>query len=148
IYQGKSLSAWLEQYHDALEDPWSPTTSGTALKGTEEGATAEQAQAAIRAMGTNALPVLVQMAGSCDPIWKRKLAPLYYRHRLLPLSAPAEIRHRMAALGFYALGKEAKPAVPALKGLMEGNEPEVVFTAARALGYIGDAARSTTGSVE
>jgi hypothetical protein len=109
-YQGKSLSAWLEDYartEYANEPDWTPAW-------TEEDRQARaRAVNAVREIGTNAIPWLLEMVSSQD--------------------------HR-GVLGFQALGPAGKPAVPALIAMMQDPLLTHRATACPALGAIGPAA--------
>jgi hypothetical protein len=77
---------------------------------------------AIRAMGTNALPVLVWMMKAQDSPLKLKLRALLQRQSLIrvPYTEAGDL-HVQAAFGLCALGTNANPAVPALMDLfLEG----------------------------
>jgi len=158
VYEGKPLSAWLEQYYDALENPEGPMTGRTTVVGvTADGLggeeSAKQAEAALRAIGTNALPVLLKMAKAHDSAFKRKLIVLSYRFeqagRVRELFFPhfphdsEDVLHGMAALGFYTLGNAAKPAQPALTRLLGERHADVRASTARTLGFMGDAAQAS-----
>jgi hypothetical protein len=112
--QGKSLSAWLEDYartEYANEPDWTPAW-------TEEDRQAQaRAVNAVREIGTNAIPWLLEMVSSQDAI----------------------SGHR-GVLGFQALGRAAKPAVPALIAMMQDPLLTHRATVCPALGAIGPAA--------
>ena len=97
-YQGKTLSKWLILYQNAEE-------AGPAER---------QAEEAIRAIGTNALPYLTKWIASDDP-------------------EPAT----QAKEGFKILGPVAAPAVPALTGLLTSTNELVAGMAASALASVG-----------
>ena len=107
-YQGKRLSVWLHEL------------------GSSEAARREPAREAIRQIGTNALPALLQ--------------------RLDPLT-DAELGIRMQAVkAFQLLGPVAQPAIPSLARLL--NNKKSAGDAARALAAIGPAAVETlTGAL-
>src|SRR6266481_3924065 len=71
----------------------------------------EQAKEAVRRMGTNAIPKLIEMLRAEDPDWKLKLQdwtetwPLKYRFQ------PASVKHWRAMVAFEALGPEAVPVL-------------------------------------
>ena len=152
VYQGRRLSDWLEQYYDALENPESPMTGGATVVGvTADGLGGEesskQAEAALRAIGTNAIPLLLRMAKAHDSAFKRGWIVLSYRQSLIPQSL-VPLRPRsdfvyrgMSALGFYTLGSAAKPAVPTLMRLLDNENRDVRADAARTLGYMRSVAQ-------
>ena len=101
VYQGKLLSAWLEDLNS------------TALY------TQESAKAAILQMGTNAVPALVQFLHASDSRFKLLLMELTRKQMVVRLHfRTAEERHLMAIKGCRALGPLARPAIPALIGFL------------------------------
>jgi HEAT repeat protein len=148
FYHGKPLSAWLEQYYDALENPESPMTGGPTVTGvTADGLggeeSAKQAEAALRTIGTNALPVLLLMAKAHDSALKGEWIRLSFRLSPITYHPRSDFVYRgMAALGFFTLGSDAKPAVPALTRLLSEQYADVRASTARTLGFMGDAAQA------
>jgi hypothetical protein len=109
-YQGKNLSAWLEDYartEYANEPDWTPAWT--------EGDRQARARAinAVREIGTNAIPWLLELVSSQD-----------YK----------------GVLGFQALGPAGKPAVPALIAMMQDPLLTHRATVCPALAAIGPAA--------
>jgi HEAT repeat protein len=104
-YDGKTLSEWLE--------------TKTYLPGTKEVDPAREAQVkvAVRAIGTNALPYLLD--------WL----------------AADETRFR-GSLGFSILGKAAAPAIPALSSMLTGTNDDTAPRAAMALESMGAPGRA------
>lgn len=99
LYQGKSLSEWLE-----LAIPLEHR---------------ENAQEAIRQMGTNTLPFLRPMLRAHDSRLKQKLMELAAKQSLIKFSfTPAMLLNCEAALGCQALGPVAEPAIPDLIALL------------------------------
>jgi len=88
VHKGKTLSSWLQQYGENGDSP--------------------EADEAIRAMGTNVIPTLLDYLASKDSTLRMRLAAIGFRY------TPAEIRHFRAQKGFSALGADASNAVPAL----------------------------------
>jgi HEAT repeat protein len=131
VWQGKKLSQWLRE-----------ETSHNRLNLTDD------AHEAIRAMGTNALPYLLNLAGEKDSsisLELRKRPSLGYLGFLRQL-APTHAADRIcAANGLQALGKEAVPALPELMRILEDERPDssASVTAARALVAIGEPAISS-----
>ena len=157
VYQGKRLSVWLEQYYDALENPEGPMTGrttvvGVTVDGLGGGESAKQAEAALSAIGTNALPVLLKMAQAHDSAFKQKFILVSYRFqqvgRVRELFFPhfphdsEGVLHGKAALGFYTLGSAAKPALPDLIRLLGERHADVRASSARILGFMGNAAQA------
>lgn len=112
IYQGKGLRTWLREYDG--------NTNGPAYR-------------AVRQIGTNAIPALLNMLGKKDSLLIRNLAPLWWQHvsqkSFLPMwvRSPAWFKNRAlfanreAVIGFHILGADAKPAIPGLITLHEQN---------------------------
>jgi hypothetical protein len=119
-----------------------------------------RAERALRALGTNSLPLLVEMAGTRmsgfmggpgSPSFRRVVGAMAGAPELGFLHLPPqEGKHEMAAWGLRLLGREARPAVPALVRMLEnGNRAKkydmgLVYTLVRALGEIGPAASAAT----
>ncbi len=97
-YGGKSLTKWLKLYKEADE--------GTSDE--------RQAIAAVRTIGTNALPQLVKWVASAD----------------LDEQSQAE-------KGFQILGPAAEPAVPSLGKMLASTNEVISLIAGQCLGHIG-----------
>jgi len=103
-FQDKKLTAWLADL-DTL-DP----------------AKHEAAGQAIRAIGTNALPVLIKILRAKDSSLKHALSDLSEQYPFLPLQLTrAEARHGSALQGCRILGPLAGPAIPQIMPFLEGN---------------------------
>jgi hypothetical protein len=124
-YQGRLLHVWLANFD---------------LYGRKQ---PEKAEEALRALGTNALPLLTRMIHAKDPHWKSVFMVLNERQSVihLDLTEARVIRYR-AVEGYRVLGAEAKPSVPFLILLMT-SEPsaDVRIDVATALGWIGPEAK-------
>jgi hypothetical protein len=124
-YEGKALNAWIDQ-----------------LQKSPDGARREEAEAAIRHIGTNALPTLLGMVRTKDSAFKKKLLALANRQTFIKLPLkPAEYYRAKATYGFGALGPAARPAIPALIELLHDNDREVRAYAAQCLSLLGPEAR-------
>lgn len=101
IYQGKTLTDW-------LSDCW-PGRSPTPGK-------LEQDAFAVRQIGTNAIPVLLQWISAKDGPFKQKTVTWIARHPRVPFRLESSVDKNMLAVsGFMILGKaQASSAVPAL----------------------------------
>jgi HEAT repeat protein len=137
-YKGRTLSFWLTQYrpNDMRIIPV---------------ADAREAAAAVKAIGTDALPVLVEWL-RYEPGAVRKwtlnaavrLPAKMFRSAFVQdhlIATTPDLRADQAVRGFEILGPAAAPAIPDLVRLV--NTPNADFSAARslyALGYIGPAA--------
>ena len=99
-YQGRSLSAWLDDYN----------RTGT------EGA--EQASTAIRAMGTNCLPYLITHIKHNPSPWTVKLVLLLSKQHVIKLPFYGVDRYFSASIiALHALGPQAAPLCPNLLAL-------------------------------
>lgn len=123
-YQGRPLHLWLADFD------LSPTRQP------------ERAAEAVRASGTNALPLLTQMICTKDPRWKIVLMALNDRQSYfqVPLTEARVVRFR-AVEAYRILGALGKGSVPTLIRIMTAEpRPEVRADVATALGWIGPAA--------
>jgi HEAT repeat protein len=145
VYQGKCLRVWLGEY-----DGWTPRG---ALKARNA------AEAAIRQIGTNAFPTLLNMLRKEDSPLVSLLIPLWDQHvtriPYLPVWVAyppwyhhAAVLNRQASMGFEILRTNAHPALPALITIYEQNiSPSSQFYVSRALMAIGpDATRKAIPS--
>jgi HEAT repeat protein len=102
VYQGKRLSHWLEHY----DGNFSTITEQSWMR---------QADEAIRQIGTNAIPILLERIAEKDSALKKKLllwSPMKLQQALGVV--PARMRNSEGRCGFEALGTNARCAVPAL----------------------------------
>jgi HEAT repeat protein len=101
-YQGKPLSAWLNEYNG------NPGDSNQA------------AFVAFRDMGTNAIPALLKIIQSGEPpFFQRLILELNRRQSLVHFPVRETWNERWAAsFALYAMGADAKPAFPALTNLL------------------------------
>jgi HEAT repeat protein len=115
-YQGRRESAWLSQY--------APNTDPSDVDD------------ALRAMGTNAIPLLLDYLRSEDSLFRILLTRIGLSY------VAAEVRHQQAEKGFAALAEMASNAVPDLAKIYERNDsPSARQAAANALVEIGPASR-------
>src|SRR5713226_3480304 len=106
-YQGKPLSAWLNEYNGMPGD-----INQTAL-------------VAIREMGTNAIPALLKIIKADDPPFQRMMSELNRKQSMVhfPVREPWQ-RRWAASFALYAMGANAKPAFAALTNLLfHANSP-------------------------
>ncbi len=106
-YQGKSLSAWLRSPLD--------------LRGLGDGG---QAKAAVRNIGTNAIPSLLRMLRETNSPFTIKMRDLSQRFdlpRFIFVPKTAEDENYFAAIGFEWLGSVASNAAPALIDIYHEN---------------------------
>jgi hypothetical protein len=121
VYCGKRLTYWLDQYADYYE-----AGPGCAQR--------DEAESAIRRIGTNALPCLLALIVRKDSLL----------NRALPQAASQWLNVRRAtyyetlgAYGFLALGEGSKAAVPKLIMIADSPDPEIRYRAIVALGGLG-----------
>jgi len=133
IYKGKTLSQW-----EAEKKPtdFDPSISTPAID-------------ALRQMGTNALPYLIQDLRSKDALFWRKLPRSAYSLRLiirirLMCGPPAWERQDRAIYFLKALGSMAKPAIPALSECLD--RPEIAEQSADILGHYDSIGRVGLGT--
>jgi hypothetical protein len=116
VYQGHTLSWWIHLYQGEHYNI--------------------QAQLAIKHIGTNALPTLLDWLHYEEPPWRTRLINHWYMRRHVPvflqnstaynLLVGAAGRHaRDAITGFYVLGPEAYPAAVELVALSKSKSPFV-----------------------
>ena len=145
VYQGKTLSFWLEQYYQKLN-------AGAPLPSQDE-IVWDEAAVAIRRIGTNAIPYLLRLGAAEDTMLKRSILnhfPISNRtmerfglQQTFSRWAGESVTGPMKALlGFRVLGPAAKPAVPELIRIMRTSQNHNGRrTAAYGLGFIGPTAQ-------
>jgi len=101
VYQGKTLTYWLSDF-------W-PGRNPTRER-------VEQDKLAVRQIGTNAIPILLQWISAKDGPLKQKTVMWIDRHRRVPFRLESSVDKNMLAVsGFWILGKtQAGSAIPAL----------------------------------
>lgn len=125
-YKGRRLSTWLETF----QNPWYD-------------ATMKQENEAIRALGTDCIPVLLQWVQTEPPVrstnWYAIVNAVLIRlNRNWELKDKVRLRINGAINAFHALGWEAQEAVPELSRLLlETKSKAVARQAARALMPLG-----------
>jgi len=125
-YGGKSLWAWVDQYIDA--------SVGPQKLGTKE--LADEAQRAVREIGTNALPALLARVRLRYSPLQEQWVRLF--NQRLGVTLPNHYNlHNRADWGFSMLGEMGRPAIPDLMELLQDPDSQVRGTAARCLGHIG-----------
>lgn len=127
-HQGKPLTFWIDQYQAHL-----------LVRGdSEQAMKRDEALAAIREIGTNALPTFLAMVGKKDSPLKRQLLALARKQSVVRLRLYSDdYYHARSSYGFAALGSIAQSAVPALIELLRDKNPRVRACAAHSLGLIG-----------
>jgi hypothetical protein len=103
IYEGKPLSFWLQQQHDGKY----------GILSEEKEKSREEAEAAIRQIGTNALPQLMRLLRARDPWITRKVDELIWRQRIFDIEIPGAVAENGMALdGLKALREAVSKEVP------------------------------------
>ena len=130
VYQGIPLSVWLDEAYrngdvtSYLADTQPDTSSARA----------------VRAIGADALPTLINMVRTKDTPIRRMLDHLSTTYKWLPMYHRLYFEsHPMAVYGFRMLGPSAKSAVPDLVALLDDNDPQVRVCAACCLAKVGRA---------
>jgi len=122
VYQGKPLRVWLKRYG-----------------GTGGGLSDKQAEAAIRQIGTNAIPLCLKIITTRESPLERKLMALIPNQWLARFHLRNVYAYRFQ--GAYGLGAlddaEAKPAVAPLVALLNHRDPDVRYIAAFTLELLG-----------
>jgi len=133
VYNGKKLTTWIHTY----------TTAGRFSR---EG---NEADNAVRHMGTNCIPLLLLRMRKRDCTLKLRVIAWVQKQSIIQMNfVPAATRNREASLAFVVLGDMGKGAVPALvKMLNENLSSESRSAVADALAWIGPAAKPAVPSL-
>ena len=134
VFEGRTLSNWLD--HHVASSAASPPYGSPGWK---------EADDAIRHIGTNGIPTLLQMLRAKDrPPWVRKLIETARRFGLRRLQYRYAVDlHEEAEYAFEMLGSTAASAVPELIRIYEQNlSPSSQSCTALALGHIGRGAEA------
>jgi hypothetical protein len=117
-YKGQPLSAWLLGYS------WSSGSPSVAIGATPKFGWANhsspwvgwnESDAAVRAIGTNAIPTLLRMLCAHDTKTKMAFIHLIQKQQLIGfIHTPAESLNFAAAMGFRQLGPQGVGAIPDL----------------------------------
>jgi HEAT repeat protein len=127
VYQGKRLSVWLE----VLNRERTPSHPD------------DRVAQAIRHMGTNALPVLIERLHGQDTRLKQLMVAWTDKQERFPFHLKSADQCRSEAIsGYQALGPLASSQVPRLTDMLEHDPfPNARQAAAQVLGFIGPEAR-------
>ncbi len=135
VFGGKTVKAWALQNDAIVPRP------------VEAAALRLEAAAALRTLGSNAVPALVKLLSASDSILRRALwshaaqlpAPLerFITRTIRP--PEAAVLQRAAARALAVIGPEAEAAVPALSRTLRAKEADVRYESGLALGRIGGA---------
>src|SRR5688572_9528516 len=115
VFEGKRLSHWLDEYERSIPGPEWEGNKQFLIR----------AEKAVRSVGTNALPWLLQELAAKEPTSGDKLPTNFY-------SGTAIKRRWLAAMGFAILGESAKFVTSNLVQLFDDRQTS--YTAAIALG--------------
>jgi hypothetical protein len=128
-YNGKPLHFWLDQL---VRNRMSGVPA--VLNADKTG----EAQAAIRAIGTNTIPTLIRMVRAHDFPIKHRLILLLHRQSLIPVPWRSDGEyHFQAMVAFQILGRSASPAAPVLIDIeLHDSDPAVRHAADDALFFI------------
>ena len=134
VYDGRPLSAWLQQYQ---------VNGVINLDRTEQTLHADtEADEALRKIGTNAVPLLLRWIQAHDSALKLNLVNLVGKQQWVKIHyTRAETLNMEAARAFGTLGSRASNAVPELikiysRNISDDSEDAIVYS----LGYIGPSA--------
>jgi HEAT repeat protein len=124
-YKGQPLSEWLLGYSWSSGSPMpalpnAPKFGVTVYK--SNFADWDESDDAIRAIGTNAIPTLLQMLCAKDTKTKLALLKLIQKQHVIAIShTPAESLNFAAAMGFRKLGPQGVSAIPDLINIYRRN---------------------------
>jgi len=122
-FQGRSLTQWLVD-RPKYKNPFIVRPAPLSV----------EARRAVKAIGTNAIPILLEMIQARDSAFKTWLTSAFNRQRIIGFRLqPATEQRAMAFAGFEILGEEAKAAAPALASLIKDPDFGVRYTALESL---------------
>lgn len=141
-YKGRSLSTWLDDYANPLarlysgdfnyegQDPQSAVGRAYAAR-------FAASKEAVKAIGTNAIPILLKYVQAHDSGSRGILLLWLSRNPAFRLFSKSEWQqHAMAEAGFMLLGEDARPAVPSLIELTRDKRPRVRMSAMECLAFV------------
>lgn len=131
VYEGKHFSAWLEEL---------------ALSPAEKGS--PEALNAVRHIGTNALPCMLNMLATKDSKIKKQIIKLARNQSFVSIHwREARFSRAYASMAFDMFGPQAKPAVLGLVHLLKDSDDDVRRRALEALASIGPSASNAIPAV-
>ena len=129
-YQGQSLDAWLQD----CVNPFRHANSLSDMRATDFRDRMENARKAVKAIGTNGIPHLLELLQAKGASAKNMIAsPLGLRRLGSGWFPSAWEKNMMATVGFAILQQDAMPAEPALIALTKDNDAGVRIRALEAL---------------
>jgi hypothetical protein len=138
-YEGRRLTSWLRGYRYSFSGPQADEVPAEKLQARL------QARNAVRHLGTNSLPIFLDMLQAHDGPLKQKALPVIRKYSpasFYPFTEDEKLN--MALIGFKILGPIAKSAVPALLVMLRDKDsdkyPRKKILAMAALARIGPAA--------
>jgi hypothetical protein len=120
-YQGRALSSWLQDYSNPLHD----LRQVQDLRELNFAQRFKDAEHAVKEIGTNAIPTLLQLLQAKDSGLKKLFFGSGSRLTVRQFTTTAREKRDMAFAGFMILQKDALPAVPQLMALTQHSDPEV-----------------------
>jgi len=153
VYQGKTLSTWMEQYYRMGDESAYRNKNAGAPPPTNSAALREEAAIALREIGTNAIPYYLKLAATrispmqMQIMYNKVFSKVSWRTPWLGTACyrwATEFSEnpQKALLGFQLLGPAAKSTVPDLIHLMQTSDSRNSRrSAAYALSFIGPAAK-------
>lgn len=125
-YQGRTMTKWLQINHDVLYG---------VMSGPGSARLRFQAGGAIHAIGTNGLPVLLNLLRAKDSPFRIRMRILFsHQHYINKIGYPSDRdKHNLAKEGFALLDQNAKSAIPDLAQMCDNPDEEVRFIALNVL---------------
>jgi hypothetical protein len=123
-YQGRALTSWLQDYANPIHN----LRNVRDLRKLDSAFSRrfKDAEHAVKEIGTNALPTLLQLIQARDSGLKKfSLGVVGNQSSLRDYMTSAKEKRDMAFVGFMLLQKDALPAVPQLRVLTKNNDPDV-----------------------
>jgi HEAT repeats len=126
-YHGRTLTQWLESFREALRPE----------RTAEEQRTLEASTNAVKHIGTNAIPMLLQKLSATDSVLVSRFKELAARQKLIQFHFREPFVDRWLGMeGFGILQKDATDAEPSLVQLTQHPDEDVRYRALVCLCYI------------
>jgi HEAT repeat protein len=125
-YQGRRLSEWLKGFDKPFETTFIVSFQDMPVDALE----------AVRHMGVDSLPTLLEQIQARDSIVVQKLYDLWERQSVIKFRpTPAIVKQRRASIALAALGPKALQALPRLEKLLQ--DENTLRPASLAIAYLG-----------